>query len=213
MVTVEEEAELLNPGDGLVGCQSSGPDSSVDSFVLFALWLKESSGTNSIDKDATTAFPERLSQSAKDNLPNITQSFCPRQAFHIYLVPCLWGRHKGRLEMKAELKIQWRRCLEFSFTVLQLVLIVASISFAAPLIGNANYFCNATGGDCHEEPPCVDSDPCPGPPIGSQLRYITYHSLGKQPICNSKIYGSCLRPEGSNKTERCSYYTRCRLHS
>lgn len=115
--------------------------------------------------------------------------------------------------MKAELKIQWRRCLEFSFTVLQLVLIVASISFAAPLIGNANYFCNATGGDCHEEPPCVDSDPCPSPPIGSQLRYITYHSLGKQPICNSKIYGSCLRPEGSNKTERCSYYTRCRLHS
>ncbi|KAJ9173167.1 hypothetical protein P3X46_016331 [Hevea brasiliensis] len=120
-------------------------------------------------------------------------------------------RCKKKLEMKADVKIQGR-WFRFSLTVLHLVLIIACISVAAPLIGYTNSFCNATIGECHEETMYVESDVCSIPQFSSQqTRYISYGSFGRQPICNGRIYGNCLRPAGSNKSRSCTYYTRCRV--
>ncbi|KAJ8751852.1 hypothetical protein K2173_026050 [Erythroxylum novogranatense] len=100
--------------------------------------------------------------------------------------------------------------LKFCISTVLAVMITTSWPATASL--------NGTIGQSNEEivgsllcPPAPAPAPAPAPvpSFNVSFRAISYKSLEKQPICNARIYGSCLR-RFSNDTRPCTYYTRCR---
>lgn len=45
---------------------------------------------------------------------------------------------------------------------------------------------------------------------GDNDHHINLKTLVKQPVCNEKIYGSCLKGLAGQKDAHCTYYNKCR---